>query len=540
MPKEKIQTIYHIGILIFISYCTIFANNEIPNLDIMEIRNIVTAREMVSDNNWLIPTMNGEIRIAKPPLPTWLTALPIIATHSDDNLRALRFPAGVAAIFMVFFVYFVAKALFNSPLVSLFSASVLASSEFLILMGKRASWDIFCHSFMLGAICLLLFGWKEEKKSLGLFVIAGILMGLSFLSKGPISFHSLLLPFLMSSIYAFGYKTITLKWRETSIALLVCSVIAALWPFYLYQYLPDAAVTIGAKEMHTWVDYKAKSIWYYLPFPIHSGVWVCLCISALSYPLFSKNKYLIEEKKNYKFLVSWILLTVILLTLVPKKSTHYLLPVVIPMSLVIGQFMQHLLTVYNERKQTSSERIIISIQGTIVILLALLSLVACLYFDFWVHPELPINYIPLIAFVALFLLSYSFYKKVEIMKLFTTTLVLVCSICFFIPPIISPMIKQKSYMALKVAREETQGQKVPIYSSYEMGIKEIWSVGRKVETKDIGSLEATLESFEYFSKEDPNVIFHDKPLLSKRLQSVKSYVDSNSNKTWFLSLVDGK
>ena len=29
----------------------------------MESRNLITAREMVSEGNWLIPTMNGELRL---------------------------------------------------------------------------------------------------------------------------------------------------------------------------------------------------------------------------------------------------------------------------------------------------------------------------------------------------------------------------------------------------------------------------------------------------------------------------------------------
>jgi len=538
MWKDTTQTFYLLGTLIFISYCTIIAHNEIPNLDIMEIRNIVTAREMVVDNNWLLPTMNGEIRIAKPPLPTWLTALPIIITNSDDNLGALRVPAGIAAILMVFFVYFCAKALTGSSLVSFFSATVVASSEFLIIMGKRASWDIFCHTFMLGAICLLLFGWKKEKDALGLFLVAGLLMGLSFLSKGPIAFHSLLLPFLLSYVYVFGYKRIRLKWRGTTVAIVVCIMISALWPFYLYQYLPDTAVAVGAKEMHTWVAYKAKPMWYYLPFPVHSGIWVCLLISALIYPLVNKSQHFLKEKENYTFFVVWIVLIVVLLTLIPKKSTHYLLPVIIPVSLLIGLFMQHLITNYKERKQTTSDKITVLIHQILVLLLALVSLAVFLYHDFWIHPEsVATNYIPILIFTVIVLVSCYFYKKREILKLFITTVVLVCSICLFIPPIVSPMIDQKSFMTLKMSRKETEGRMIPFYSSYEMGIKEIWAVGKKVMEKEVDSLEATDESFAYFSKQHPDLLFRDNLSLSKRIQSINSYVDTHSNETWYVSFM---
>lgn len=207
------KSVYFFGILSVVLYFTVFAQNGMLNLDVMEVRNIVTAREMVSEHNWLVPTMKGEVRIAKPPLPTWLTSLPIMLTGSDDNLGAMRIPAGAAACLMVFFVYLLTSKLTCDPVISFLSAAVAASSEFLIFMSKRASWDIFCHTFMLGAIWLLVCGWQKEKQSSRAYIFAGILMGLSFMSKGPVSFYSLLLPFLLSYISVFGYKQIAPKWK---------------------------------------------------------------------------------------------------------------------------------------------------------------------------------------------------------------------------------------------------------------------------------------------------------------------------------------
>lgn len=59
----------------------------------MEARNMVTAREMVHDGNWLVPTMNGDLRLEKPPLPTWLTA--VAEMISPDNLALQRAMAGL-------------------------------------------------------------------------------------------------------------------------------------------------------------------------------------------------------------------------------------------------------------------------------------------------------------------------------------------------------------------------------------------------------------------------------------------------------------
>ncbi len=300
------KSVYLFGILSIVLYFTVFAQNGLLNLDVMEVRNIVTAREMVSENNWLLPTMNGEIRIAKPPLPTWLTALPIMLTGSDDNLGALRIPAGAAACLMVFFVYFLARTLTSDPLIPFLSAAVTASSEFLIFMSKRASWDIFCHTFMLGAIWLLVCGWQKEKQSPRVFIFAGILMGLSFMSKGPVSFYSMLLPFLLSYIHVFGYKQIAQKWRGNILAVVVLFAIAMIWPSYVYLYLPDTSVNVGTTEIQSWVFKQSKPLWYYLSFPVHSGIWTVLHRGALLHPLTQRKqpsfaRAIITNSSNYGF-----------------------------------------------------------------------------------------------------------------------------------------------------------------------------------------------------------------------------------------------
>lgn len=70
-------------------YHLLFINNRVVVPDIMEARNMVTAREMVHDGNWLVPTMNGDLRLEKPPLPTWLTAVAEMISP-DNRLFSVR------------------------------------------------------------------------------------------------------------------------------------------------------------------------------------------------------------------------------------------------------------------------------------------------------------------------------------------------------------------------------------------------------------------------------------------------------------------
>ena len=140
----------HVRWMVLFVFClvTFFVNISVLVPDMMESRNIVTAREMVYDGNWVVPTMNGELRFEKPPLPTWITAMAVLV--APDSLGLQRGLAGLAALLLVFYFYrFVKRFLGIDPFVS---TLILCTCYNVILMGRTASWDVYCHAFMMGGI----------------------------------------------------------------------------------------------------------------------------------------------------------------------------------------------------------------------------------------------------------------------------------------------------------------------------------------------------------------------------------------------------
>ncbi len=94
---------FHFLLLGIVCFFTFFIHNKVVYPDIMESRNLITAHEMVEYDNWLVPTMNGVLRLEKPPLPTWLAAG--VELISPDNLSLQRAVAGIAATLLVLFLY---------------------------------------------------------------------------------------------------------------------------------------------------------------------------------------------------------------------------------------------------------------------------------------------------------------------------------------------------------------------------------------------------------------------------------------------------
>lgn len=324
-------------VLAVVCIITFFVHNRVIYPDIMEARNIVAAREMAGEGHWLSPTMNGEPRLEKPPLPTWITAL--AESAAPGSLALERGAAGAAAVVLVFFFYAFAVGMrFPRPLIS---TLLLCTCYNLVLMGRTASWDIYCHAFMLGAIFFLSRALRAPQCRWGDFVAGGVMAGLSLLSKGPVSLYALLLPFLLS--WALCFRT-PMRGKRAAAAVAVAVMLAVgLW-WYLYLWLsdPGTLAVVAGKESGAWMSHNVRPWWYYWTFPGETGVWALLLPTALLLPLWAKE---VRRDRNYLFPVLWMAAMLVLLSLLPEKKNRYLLPVLIPASYAMG----YLAAWWNER-----------------------------------------------------------------------------------------------------------------------------------------------------------------------------------------------
>lgn len=319
-------------VVCFVCLAAFFVNNRVITPDIMESRNIITAREMVYEGHWLVPTMNGGVRLEKPPLPTWLTAVAEIL--SPDNLALQRGMAGLAALLLVFYFWkFARHVLHLEPLIP---TLLLCTCYNVILMGRTASWDIYCHAFMMGGIYHL-------ARALGVslpgawrhFLAAGVFTGLSILSKGPVSLYALFLPFLVS--YGYIYRP-TVKGKGLAVVTMavVAIVVGTWWYAYVHWAEAEALSAVVQKESGSWMNHNVRPWWYYWKFFLETGVWSLLLPTSMFLPLAGKQR---RKSRRWLFSIGWMLASLVLLSLLPEKKNRYLLPLLIPASYVMGCLM---------------------------------------------------------------------------------------------------------------------------------------------------------------------------------------------------------
>ena len=318
--------------------------NSLP-LNIIEARNFITAREMLNDGHWLLTTINGEPRYQKPPLPTWLTAFSA-AIFGIKSIWALRLPAAIMTLFLVLFSYKLAKKLTSEKLYAFISSLIMATSFYIVASARDGQWDIYTHGFMAICIYLLYLFFTKETHKYQNALLAGLFFGCSFLSKGPVSLYALLLPFLIAFGIVYKYRNFRKRWVPLLVFLVVATVVSGWWHWYTMTFDP-AAAEITKKETTNWISYEIKPFYYYWSFFTQSGVWTIPAFIALLYP-YLKNR--VFNKKAYLFTFLWTMLSVILLSLIPEKKSRYLLPVLIPMALNTGFYIEYLFRRFKELK----------------------------------------------------------------------------------------------------------------------------------------------------------------------------------------------
>ena len=372
--KERYNTnhYFYFGIIIVVSIFSFFINNQVIPADIMEARNLATAQEMVEYGNYLLPTLNGEPRLEKPPLPTWIAAG--IEHITPGNLVVQRYATGLSAMLMVIFLFLFVTRLTRHRGVGLIASLIMATSLNVILMGRTATWDIYTHSFMLGAIYFLMTALEGRGAQWKNFLLSGFFTGLSFLSKGPVSMYALLLPFLISYIIVYRTGMTGKKWSIAGMAL-IAIVVSCWWYGYTYFFHQDFAVGIAQKESSAWLNYSVRPWYYYWQFPAEGGIWALFWITAIVY--FFINKKTIFHKE-YQFSFIWFLASLVALSIIPEKKARYLLPLLIPGAMLIGFYVYQMITAI----KTKYEKVIFRV-NTIVISLILFVLPVALYLLFF-------------------------------------------------------------------------------------------------------------------------------------------------------------
>lgn len=216
-----------------------------PLIDSDEPRYAQAALEMVESGRYLVPVLNGEPRINKPPLLYWTIALLYRVIGVSET--AARLPSACAGLLSVFFTWAFTRRLFNAKAAFL-SVIVLSSMPLFAAVSHLAITDSMLTAFLTGAIY---FWWRSaqaQRQQRGWGILSMVFLAMACLSKGPVAV--VLMGLLVTLWCAIGGDFRFARVLLDPIALAVFFVIVLPWPISVAIEL-EGAVGIWWRETAT-------------------------------------------------------------------------------------------------------------------------------------------------------------------------------------------------------------------------------------------------------------------------------------------------
>lgn len=321
---KRIIDKYPILVLILIGV-GLFAFNLVDlKVSIMEARNFIVAREMLTDGHWFLTTMNDIARYEKPPFPAWFTA-PFAYVFGLNNVWAYRIPTSIFSILGLVYFFKLIRIWLPKDL-AFYAALILGTSFYFIAIRFEAPSDMYTHINMIIGLYFLL--KNHPNIHLKNILLGGLFFGLSVLSKGPVSPYTLFLPFILAYFFSFkiNFKSHVIKVLGF---LMIGLIIGGSWYVYVRFADPEIFLSVASDEAGNWTSYNTRPFYYYWSFFIQSGIWTIPAALGLAYPYFKTR---IKHRRFYKFSFLWTILALVLLSIIPEKKPRYLLPVLFPLA----------------------------------------------------------------------------------------------------------------------------------------------------------------------------------------------------------------
>lgn len=498
-------------ILLFLSFFSFFPNLWVQSADLMEARNFISAREIIQSGNWLIPTLNGNLRFEKPPLPTWLTAGVMKLTGNMSNEFLLRIPVALVSVMLIFFIYHLVKTLTNKSFLS-FMASFVALTTFMIIKtGNENSWDMYTYVFIFGAIDFIVSGMKNYR--IRDFFIGGIFLGASILSKGPVAVYGMLIPFIIAYGYVYGWNEFKENYKGILITLGVGLLLPALWGGAVITQYKDIFLSVMNKEKNTWTTKHTQGIFYYLDYFIYGGIWIFFFAMGMI-KKWSKERN--EDKKFFDFAFIWNLLIILLLSLIKMKKKRYGIPIYMTSSLMTGAICSYY---YNKTWDMlkKTDKILLKVQSFLLWGISL-GIPVLLFTAGYLKGKISLSYVVmilvfLIPFWCWLYIERNNPRRMKCIILASGILMLLAnnSSNWFI----ERELREKTDKAFpRITEIKKAPPKYRVYSK-DFQIEDVWNVGRKIVPLEADT--KLSDKLVYFGNEEPDKeIFKDYQIVEKQ------------------------
>jgi 4-amino-4-deoxy-L-arabinose transferase-like glycosyltransferase len=302
---------------------------SVPFLSVNEARRAVTVREMREAGSWLLPYMNGDLYLSKPPFFYWagLVSTAVLGSLSEWSVRL---PSALAAMLCCLGTYWYGVRQAGRQ-VGLFAVVFLAANGAFSLFARRSEIEmlltLLCFGALLAAWQFIFLQGRDVWRRLSY-----VLLGCALLTKGPVCLLWVTAPILT---YALIYRDARAKaylcdgWGWLIAVVLGSSWYVAVsvsqgWGIWASIISEDIVKKIDGQGAEAWYAYLLYLAGDFFPF------WLIVFVQP------RKFWAMIRSRREAAMLLCCTLLPLLVFSMFTEKHGKYLLPVYPSMALLLA------------------------------------------------------------------------------------------------------------------------------------------------------------------------------------------------------------
>jgi 4-amino-4-deoxy-L-arabinose transferase-like glycosyltransferase len=308
-------------------------------------------------NPWLVPVLNGQVRLQKPPLPYWCLATLFRLFGLDESLA--RLPSALMGALGTLLVLDLARRLMGRR-AGRIAALIWVSSFFMIDEYRRAMADPYLAFFTLVCVWAWIRASALGHRTLHWVLVFYVSLALGALAKAPVNFLHVGIALL--AFHCCYRRRVPGAWWQHVIGIAAFVVIALPWAAYVWMRVPHVVdlwryESLG--EMGQNVE-NAREWWYYLPEIFRISIpWTPAWLVALIIPFAVGRRPLKPPQRRRLFPLLWYAITVIFFSFANLKKATYLLPMMPAQVLLITQGLLAVFAIRRRRPALARDPLII-------------------------------------------------------------------------------------------------------------------------------------------------------------------------------------
>ncbi len=330
-------------------------------MSLNEGRRALVVKEMFQTKDWLLPRLNGELYLTKPPLFYWFS-MSISEVFGTLNEWTLRLPSAIAAAAVLGIVYRFTRQRYG-VVASVCAMALLVANLGFAMLARRAEIEMLLTLLCFGSLISAILYMEQQHKRIWLY-LSYSLLGLAVLTKGPVAMLFVTLPLLILSVWTRdeALKRFMQDWKAWVLFFLV----ALSWYAIVTLKLgPDIWSQIVKRDMVEKMqgDNNVKPLLSYLGWIVVDF----LFLVGLFLVKPDKSFKGIQKQRNLLILAAATIVPILVFSLFSNKHAKYLLPVYPVIAILLGIHLSRLYEAASLSMKKLMNALVILMPATIAI-----------------------------------------------------------------------------------------------------------------------------------------------------------------------------